>query len=135
MKRRASAEACPCGLGVPYGDCCARWHSGLPEPDAERLMRSRYCAYVMGLDDYVLATWHPDTRPLTIAQEGAAVIRWVGLEVLRHELIAVEAEPNCALVEFIARYKVNGRAGRMREVSSFRREDGRWYYLSGAVSE
>ncbi len=92
-------------------------------------MRSRYCAYVKGLDAYVLATWHADTRPLTMAQDGSAVTRWVGLEVLRHEPEADEA-----LVEFVARYKVNGRAGRMHEISRFKRQEGRWFYLSGEVS-
>ena len=32
-------------------------------PDAEALMRSRYTAYVLKLEDYLLATWHPSTRP------------------------------------------------------------------------
>ena len=27
------------------------------------MMRSRYSAYVLGLEDYLLRTWHSDTRP------------------------------------------------------------------------
>ena len=50
---------CPCGTGQPYAQCCGRYHAGalhLQAPDAERLMRSRYSAYTMGLADYLLAT-------------------------------------------------------------------------------
>ena len=42
---------CPCGSDRPLGDCCGVFHAGTPAPDAERLMRSRYSAYVLGLSD------------------------------------------------------------------------------------
>ena len=57
---------CPCGSGAPYADCCGRWHAGplhLQAPSAEALMRSRYSAFVLARPDYLLATWHPSTRP------------------------------------------------------------------------
>src|SRR6185436_7524086 len=55
---------CPCLSGLPYDECCGAFHSGtyLP-PTAERLMRSRYAAYVKGIPQYLLRTWHPSTRP------------------------------------------------------------------------
>jgi len=90
-------------------------------------MRSRYCAYALGLADYLLATWHPTTRPPDL--DLADGLKWLGLSVLRHELTG----PDGAVVEFVARYKSGGRAGRMSEVSSFVREAGRWYYVDGEV--
>ena len=54
---------CPCGSLQSYERCCQRWHEGEAAPGAEALMRSRYAAYVLKLDAYLLATWHPSTRP------------------------------------------------------------------------
>ncbi|PSD27176.1 hypothetical protein C7E18_09980, partial [Stenotrophomonas maltophilia] len=59
---RKSADPCPCGLPADYPVCCGRFHAGEAAPDAERLMRSRYSAYVRGLAGYLRHTWHPDTR-------------------------------------------------------------------------
>jgi hypothetical protein len=52
-------DACPCGSRRPYADCCRPLHEGLPAPDAEALMRSRYTAYVIGAYAYLRETWHP----------------------------------------------------------------------------
>jgi SEC-C motif domain protein len=93
-------------------------------------MRSRYTAYVLNMEDYLLATWHPRARPpsLSLAESRR---RWLGLEVLRHEALAADV----AIVEFIARHKASGRAHEMREVSRFVREKGRWLYLDGDIAE
>jgi SEC-C motif-containing protein len=40
-----------------------------------------------------------------------------------------------ATVEFVARYKIGGRAHRLHEISRFVREDGRWYYVDGRIDE
>lgn len=87
-------------------------------------MRSRYCAYVLKLEDYLLATWHPDTRPASIEFENE---KWLGLQVKKH---VVESQ-SAATVEFVARFKINGRAHRLHEISRFVLEDGRWFYLDG----
>ena len=123
---------CPCGSDQPYTACCQRWHVGLVEgvhaPTPEVLMRSRYSAYAVGLIDYLLATWHPSTAPgeLELSQ-----VKWIGLEV-RH----AEQTGDAGVVEFVARFRVNGRAQRMHEISSFVRQNGRWYYIEGqAVSD
>jgi SEC-C motif-containing protein len=93
-------------------------------PDAEALMRSRYSAYVLGLADYLLATWHASTRPATLEPDPPG-LKWLGLEVRRH----VVADADHASVEFVARSKLGGRAHRLHEFSRFVREDGRWYYV------
>jgi SEC-C motif-containing protein len=124
---RYTAEACPCGLGKAYASCCGRWHHGalaLQAPTAQALMRSRYTAYVLGLDDYLLDTWHPDTRPGAIAPQ-AAGLRWLGLELRR----CTEDGAEHATVEFIARSKLGGRAHRLHETSRFQRVDNRWLYV------
>ena len=93
-------------------------------------MRSRYTAYVLNMEDYLLGTWHPRTRPppLSLAEFRR---RWLGLKILRREALAADV----AIVEFIARYKASGRAHEMREVSRFVREKGRWLYLDGDIAE
>lgn len=121
---RKQVQKCPCG-GISYAACCEPIHHGTSAASAETLMRSRYSAYVMKLEDYLLATWHPDTRPpaLDLADDGS---KWLGLEVKRHEESA-----DTAIVEFVARYKIAGRAHRLHEISRFVRENGRWFYVDG----
>jgi len=120
---------CPCGLPHSYADCCGRYHAGplhLLAPDAEALMRSRYSAFVNGLPDYLLATWHASTRPALLEPDPPG-LRWLGLDVRRH----VAQDADHAIVEFVARSKLGGRAQRLHETSRFVREDGRWYYVDG----
>ena len=117
---------CPCCGTLPYVACCGRWHAGQAAPTAEALMRSRYSAYVLGLADYLLATWHPQTRPAVMAP-GASGQRWLGLSVKRCN----SQDDDHATVEFVARSKLAGRAQRLHEVSRFERHRGRWFYLDG----
>jgi SEC-C motif-containing protein len=93
-------------------------------------MRSRYTAYVLLAEDYLLATWYPATRPTSLGLAEDVQTRWLGLEVKRHE----QQDINHATVEFVARYKVHGRAHRLHEVSRFACEDGRWFYVDGNVN-
>ena len=92
-------------------------------------MRSRYSAYVLGRHDYLLATWHPRTRPADLgsAQPG---LRWLGLAVRRVELI----DDTHAVVDFVARHKLGGRAGRLQESSHFERVEGHWFYVDGDLA-
>ena len=120
---------CPCGRPISYDQCCGRWHDGplrLQAPDAEMLMRSRYSAFVLGLSDYLLKTWHPQTRPAQLEPSPPGLI-WIGLEVRSH----VQLDERHATVEFVARSKLGGRATRMHEISRFERLDGRWIYVDG----
>ncbi|MEO7391926.1 MAG: YchJ family metal-binding protein [Ramlibacter sp.] len=97
-------------------------------PDAETLMRSRYTAHVLCDARYVLETWHPKTRPAADVELEAGP-KWLGLEVREHQMVdATHAE-----VEFVARYRIDGRAVRLHERSRFVRQDGRWYYLDGDI--
>lgn len=116
---------CPCGRG-DYAVCCGQYHSGMAAPDAALLMRSRYSAYVLKLEDYLLATWHPGTRPVAL-ELAADTTKWLGLQIVCHKAETADS----ASVEFIARYKSGGRAQRLHEISRFVRELGLWYYVDG----
>jgi SEC-C motif-containing protein len=131
MKPPRGDASCPCGTGRPYPHCCGRYHHGalhLQAPDAAALMRSRYSAYVLGLAPYLLATWHPDTRPAALPLDAPGQ-RWLGLALRQHRVI----DADHATVEFVARSKLGGRAHRLHELSRFVREAGCWYYLDGEL--
>lgn len=131
MKAIDTLTPCPCGNPAGYVACCARLHGGQPAGDAETLMRSRYSAYVLKLEDYLLASWHPRTRPasLRLSMQHPAPT-WLGLSLKRHE----QHDSDHATVEFVARFRVGGaRAQRLHEVSRFVREDARWFYLDGDI--
>jgi SEC-C motif domain protein len=127
----APSQPCPCGAGPSYADCCGRWHAGpleLQAPTAEALMRSRYSAYVLGLQGYLQDTWHPRTRPPVNAVEPPG-LRWLGLEVKGSTCV----DDTNATVTFVARSKLGGRAIRLVETSRFERLEGRWFYVDGDV--
>lgn len=90
-------------------------------------MRSRYTAFALGLEKYLLQTWHPDTRPATLDLTEDPPTKWLGLKVKNAELTS----ETTATVEFIARYKITGKAERLHELSQFIRINDHWYYLTG----
>ena len=133
-------QACPCGRlqgkqVLAYSDCCGRYVDHLdtaPAPNAESLMRSRYTAFVMGRAPYLLATWHPASRPSSLELD--AGIKWLGLTVKR----ALDTGEGKAEVEFVARSRLHGRATRLHERSRFVREadasgQPRWFYVDGTL--
>jgi SEC-C motif-containing protein len=94
--------------------------------DAQALMRSRYAAYQAGDEAWLLATWHPSTRPQQVVFEPGT--RWLGLDVKHCRVI----DDDHAEVEFVARCRgAGGRAVRLHERSRFVRQEGRWYYVDG----
>ncbi|WP_312567019.1 YchJ family metal-binding protein [Comamonas sp.] len=128
------SAACPCGRthpqdqAVAYADCCARFvehFDTTPAPDAEHLMRSRYSAFVLENAPYLLATWHSSQRPASLDFEPGA--KWLGLQVKDFQATG----EHTAEVEFVARFRVAGRAVRLHERSRFVREEGRWCYVDG----
>lgn len=122
---------CPCGNLKNYADCCAVYvDEQLAAPTAEALMRSRYTAYTLLREAYVLATWHPRTRPSALNLADETPTKWLGLSVKQHQ----QQDANHATVTFLARYKVQGKAYRLQETSRFVREDGRWFYVDGVVT-
>ena len=130
----AAPGVCPCGQRdgrgrvFSFAACCGRYlDHDTPAPDAEYLMRSRYSAFVLRQVDYLLASWHPSTRPAELTLEPG--VKWLGLEVRQRR--AIDADH--AEVEFIARSRVAGRGQRLHERSRFVREGGCWVYLDGVM--
>ena len=122
---------CPCGKGISFNECCALYlDRNQAAPNAETLMRSRYTAYTLLREDYLLATWHPSTRPSDLELAREPLTKWIGLEVKRHE----QKNERDATVEFVAKYKINGKAHLMHEVSRFVQENGKWFYVAGEVT-
>ena len=125
-------KQCPCGSDSDFSSCCGRFISGKQYPSmAEALMRSRYSAYVVGDESYLLRTWHSITRPEALGLEQDMATKWIGLDIKATEQGTEQDEQG--MVEFVARYKVNGKAERLHEVSQFRKEKGKWFYLDGIL--
>ena len=128
MLQQTERAHCPCGDAQPYESCCGRYLSGERKAEtAERLMRSRYCGFVFGDEDYLLATWHPETRPSRGRLDSQQ--RWLGLAI--RSTHAGGADDHEGQVEFVARFKVNGKGHRLHEKSRFRKIDGEWLYVDG----
>jgi SEC-C motif domain protein len=126
---------CPCGSSLHYKDCCKAFHDGLMVAEsAERLMRSRYSAYVKNNKDYLLETWHQSTRPdpKEFELDSNSEFRWLELEIIKTEA-GTERDLE-GLVHFQAKYRFQGQAGKMDEASKFLKEDGKWYYVDGSGS-
>ena len=120
----STLNTCPCGSGKAYADCCGPLHDGTPAPTAEALMRSRYCAFVLGNAPYLLSSWHSRTRPASL--DLSDDVAWIGLEIIR--TAEGGSDDDTGIVEFIAHYRSSEGEGQMHEVSRFRREGGRWVY-------
>ncbi len=122
---------CPCrkrSETQTYAACCGAYHAGACiAPTAEALMRSRYAAFVRADAAYLLATWHPSTRP-------AHIDFTPGQEWLLLRVLATKSQGDRATVAFTARSRIAGAAHVLEETSRFVREGGRWLYIDGDVA-
>jgi SEC-C motif-containing protein len=131
----SNAERCPCGSALSYASCCGVYHAGKAFPDtAEKLMRSRFSAYVKHEVDYVEATSDPRHREQFDKEAALAWAKeseWVGLEIIATR----DGKKGDATgeVEFKARYRRDGAEIVHHEVSLFTwfEKDARWYYTDG----
>ncbi|WP_369826411.1 YchJ family protein [Subtercola sp. Z020] len=127
-------DRCPCLSGTTYAECCLPAHLGVqPAPTAERLMRSRYSAFVVGDAAYLRSSWHPSTRPATIDLDPTQ--HWYRLDIVNRT--AGGMLDRTGTVEFVAHYRhpagpQGGTVrGELRETSTFARHRGEWFYVSG----
>lgn len=90
-------------------------------------MRSRYTAFTVLDADYLLRTWHPDTRPRMLELDDKR--RWTGLDILATS--GGGLLHTSGTVEFAAHFRDGRRAGTQRELSDFVRVDGEWVYVTG----
>ena len=122
----SAEQPCPCGRPKAYGQCCGLLHDGSAKAaTAEDLMRSRYSAFAVGDEAYLLSSWHPDKRPNGVELDPRN--EWLGLEILGSS----EGTPfhNEGTVEFRARFREDGRDSEVHENSRFLRHEGAWTYL------
>ncbi|WP_263260921.1 YchJ family protein [Pseudomonas sp. RIT-PI-S] len=126
---------CPCGSGSLLDSCCGRFHLDYSAPDAQRLMRSRYSAYVLGLVDYLVATTLP-AQQAKLDREAIAAwsaqATWLGLEVEQADVIG--GKPEHAFVTFVARWHDEQGEHSHRERSAFVQHGSRWYFIDPTVS-
>lgn len=123
-------KLCPCCSGKEYEDCCAPLIRGERTAETpEALMRSRYTAYSQAYIPYIQQTMKSpasDNYNAVEAKKWAESTEWLGLEVKSHHIT-----DSRGTVEFIATYRLNNQKHVMHEVSEFRRDDGKWYYVNG----
>jgi SEC-C motif-containing protein len=96
-------------------------------------MRSRYAAFARGEIGFLIDSIDPSRRDGVVEKElreWSQGSEWLGLTIL-----SAAAEGNEGTVEFEASYRVreSGEEIRHHEVATFRRRDGRWYFLDGKV--
>ncbi|MGW0522913.1 YchJ family protein [Crossiella sp. NPDC003009] len=121
------ARSCPCGLPAPYPDCCGALHRGeRAAATAELLMRSRFSAFALLDEAYLLRSWHPRTRPAGVDFD--TDMRWTRLEILGGTGGGLFHQEGT--VEFNAHYRYEGRDEVLHENSRFERVDGAWVYLA-----
>jgi len=121
------STTCPCGSAQTLEHCCLPVINGSrAASSAEALMRSRFSAYALNHQRYLLSSWHPSTRPDSVESDPS--VHWIRLKI-------IDAETRPDQVEFVATFKLNGKAHKMRENSRFIFENGHWFYLGAIEAE
>jgi len=128
------AQLCPCGSQKVLTACCQPIHQ-LPSRarHPEQLMRARYSAHVLGLVDFVVATYHPSCEA---EQHREAITEsvhsnWLELDVIDSEI----ADNGEGFVEFKAYYQEDDETFFLYEKSRFLLEsvgdETQWFYIDG----
>ncbi len=147
-------QLCPCRVSpslvflttpIPYSDCCRPYHDTFDKNDddvkaesAERLMRTRYSAFVLVKSDYIVKTTVPAQQALLdikAIEKWARETNWAGLEIVEH---TPKLSKRHAQVEFKAFYteskeQLDGQQAAHHELSTFVKVDGLWYFLDPTV--
>jgi SEC-C motif-containing protein len=126
---------CPCGSGRDLDECCGPIIAGAPAPTAEALMRSRYAAFARGHVDYLADTLAPEARgdfdPIETGNTARDAV-WQSLEV--RTIADGGRDDETGSVEFVARFRLHGEPRVHHELAHFRRERGRWVFVSGDIN-
>ena len=155
-------KLCPCRVStalnflttpIAYSDCCQSYHNDIDQADgikaenAERLMRTRYSAFVLVSPDYIIKTTLPAQQALLdieTIEKWARETNWVGLEIINH---IPKLGKRHGQVEFKAFYtelkgQLNGKQAAHHELSTFvkvsdksaNKKNERWYFLDPTVA-
>ncbi len=130
-----SEMLCPCGSGKLTAECCAPILGGARKAaTAEQLMRARYTAYATHEIDFLYnsscAEVQEEFDP-EASRRWAESSEWTGMDVIATE--QGQEDDDEGVVEFVARYSVNGTAFEHHERSLFRRIDGDWKFIDGVI--
>lgn len=120
-------SSCYCGTTISFKDCCEPYLKGNKNAlTAEALMRSRYSAFATGAANYLLDTTHSSKRKFHNKSE---ILAWSqSNQWLRLEILAVTE----TTVTFNAYYlDENLKAQIHYEHSTFKLENGKWFYEDG----
>jgi SEC-C motif-containing protein len=127
-------QACPCGTGARYKECCGPKHAGGEPEDPERLVRSRFSAFALGEVEYLWRTLHPDhddrARPkaevIAELKRASRDNRYLGLTIL-------DAKDTRVLFRVKVFHK--GKDLSFTELSELARDQDGWRYLTGYASD
>ena len=147
---------CPCQINptdatttlLSYKNCCQHYHDNIDNIDgvkadsAERLMRSRYSAFVLIKPDYIVKTTMPAQQEWLDVKSIASWAKetdWAGLEIVKH---TPKLGKHHAQVEFKAFYNTENGQQAHHELSAFVKitdksaspTNERWYFLDPTVA-
>ena len=127
---------CPCCSGKNYSVCCEPILQQGNAPTALALMRSRYSAYCLHQIDYLIETTHPSKRRdhnFASTAQWAKENKWQKLEIVSVEHGKIKDQRG--IVEFKAYFQdTKGKTHIHHERSTFWKEDGKWFYVSGIIN-
>ena len=118
---------CYCGNSIPFQDCCEPYIKGIANAlTAEKLMRSRYSAFATGAADYLVNTTHISKRRYHNKKDILAwsqANKWLKLEVL------ASTETTVTFKAYYLDKNLNAQVH--YEHSTFKLENGKWFYVDG----
>jgi SEC-C motif domain protein len=123
----SNAAFCFCGSIISFQDCCGKYINGIQKaPNALALMKSRYAAYATHQADYLLITTHISQRKY---YSKADILNWATAnEWQKLEIISFTENT----VEFKAYYLDENKQNQIHhEFSTFKNENGSWFYVDG----
>ena len=124
---------CPCGSEKPLAACCDPYITGKKAaPTAEALMRARYTAYATGRVDFVEKSHDPETRKdfdRKASEKWAKESKWLGLRIVATK--DGGENDDTGIVNFVCGFSSEGQDYEHRELSTFRKVDGKWYFVDG----
>ncbi len=127
------SRPCPCASKLTFDKCCEPYLTGRKAAETpEKLMRSRFSAYATRKVDYLIATTSAEERAKIDREELDSYCRTVScisLKVVKTEQGGAQDETGTVL--FHASLQINGKRMLHRELSRFKREEGRWVYVDG----
>ncbi len=125
---------CPCQSGKTYAACCEPLIKGTVIAEtAEQLMRARYSAYTQVEMDFIEKTHDPKTRAsldMPANRQWAESTTWTGLHI--HDTQQGGPEDEAGTVAFTATFETDQGPQEHSELSVFRRQDGRWYFVDAS---